>query len=225
MMTELQQLNSSPLLVQKAFERMSEDQLAEVMALYKNEAQGNFRDRFRFLQALYGFSKESGCGAGYGRYPEFTPYKAALKASQEPSTPIEFCYSCKLSPASTELVPCCHVLCSACAADVEADIEDGGGECDCGQRVGAINRNTRPRPTSNVVTAQTATQSQKAGNRKARGKKKPANAAEDCAASWLDLDGRLMPSTKLDLTKLIVLDRRAKEPGCKIIIFTHYLGV
>lgn len=226
MMTELQQLNSSPLLTQRAFERMSEAQLDELEALYKKEAQENFRNRFRFLQGLYGFSTRSGLGGGYGKYPDFSSYRAALGTNKRSSGPSLPCNCCKQAPAVSQVLPCRHFFCAACTADAESDLKNGFASCDevgCGSQIDEITRMMSGNATSN--TSQPATQPSQTGVARGRRNNNATDAPKDSATNWLNHAGRLMPSTKIDLCKLVVLDRRLKDPACKIIIFSQHLGV
>ena len=229
-MRELQKIISSPLMVQDVFELMSEAELDEFERRYEVMSKFNYKETMRFMQKRFGIDPGAPIGGRFGKYPAFAPYRESLGKGRADLRPVLPCSWCGRTPAVRQISPCEHVLCGACTKEAEAGLQDDSDEeCDainCGQVIEGLGEiEDGMLPDESVGNHETPMDTDNGGKEGGSSRKRVKRRVEKSRASWLELDGVPMPSTKLLFVKLKVWEWLWKEPNVKIIIFTHSLDV
>lgn len=215
------QLNNSPLLIQDEVAALPPADRNALKDIYEKQASGSYRDYLRSMQQRSGINANAPIGGGFGKLPDFDRLLEVLAKSVPSHRSVQRCAVCDVTPAMAQVSPCDHFLCEGCSSELRRDLAKGHGDClaiGCEQEPDGVEdldagtSEAEAEPASGAQPSDNGQASEKSGN---------ASVIND----WMLMKGVPMPSTKMVVIKLKILEWLWKDPSVKCIIFSRSLGM
>ena len=129
----------------------------------------------------------------------------------------EFCHKCKFPPEEPWITSCLHVYCRDCLDAMAHDAaENGKASAEC---LECSNRFTFSKPGDGIkeLNLDDISISSTSEN-----KKKPTKKSLDEQMKWVDIGGKILPSSKTQAVQMQLEAWISQDPGKKIIIFSQF---